>query len=501
MTPHKSSYVLGADIGTSSCKALLVNDQGQVVASGSDEYPCLYPEPGFVEQEPEAWYRAFCRSTQRVITKSRVDAGAIRAVCIVGVTHNPVLLDSKDRVIRNSIHFWDLRSTQQVRQIIAKWGDVVRKKALNEPDELWTWPQLLWIREHEPQMWDQIACLLFPKDYVRHRLSPTLLTDSVDPTGTLLYDPRRSEWIREFVDDLDFPFSALPKIQSPHSIAGVVSSKAADDSGLAPGTPILTGTTDTAAELLGSGAVRTGVGVIKLASVGRIMLVMEEPIDHPTVLNYPHVIEGLWYPGSVTKYGAGAYSWARKSFWSDAVEEGVYQKMDASAAGIAAGCGGILFHPHLSGEYAPQWDARLRASFTGLTLGSTRGHFTRAVLEGVAFQIRSALAQTLQHGGSCQEIRLIGGGANSNLWAQIMADVLGMELGVPEQRSAAFGACIMAGKATGLFPIDFDELVSIERFSPDPDHKKIYEDLYGRYRRMESSLGPISYKIDELIPR
>jgi xylulokinase len=229
------------------------------------------------------------------------------------------------------------------------------------------------------------------------------------------------------------------------------------------------------------------------------MLVMDSPIEHPTILNYPHVIDGLWYPGSVTKYGAGAYSWARKSLWSEVEEAGVYQTMDASAAGIDVGSEGVLFHPHLSGEYAPQWDTKLRASFTGFTLGHTRGHLTRAVLEGVAFQIRSALDQILENGGSCQEVRLIGGGAKSRLWAHIMADVLGRELIVPEQRSAAFGACLMAGEATGLFSIDFDELLTVERFHPDQKRQEIYEDLFGSYRRMDRSLEPISHKIEDLI--
>ncbi len=493
----KAKYILGADIGTSSCKTVLVDDQGRAVAAASAEYPCHYPKPGHVEQEPEAWYRAFCNTTQRIID-SRDDPTAIQAVCIVGVTHNPVLLDANDRVLRNAIHFWDKRSIHQVEEIVFRWGEQVRDRALNAPDPLWTWPQLLWIRENEPDVWDNIALLLFPKDYVRHRLVPSPFTDTVDPAGTLLYDPRRSEWIQEFVDDLGLSGSALPEIWRHDAFAGGVSSQAAADSGLVTGTPVLTGTTDTAAELIGSGANQPGQAVVKLASVGRIMLVMDRPLDHPSILNYPHIVEGLWYPGSVTKYGAGAYSWARKMLWSDTDDEGVYRKMDASAAEVSPGSDEIFFHPHLYGEYAPQWDSRLRASFVGLSVHHTRAHLTRAVLEGVAFQIRSALTQVLENGGVCREIRLIGGGAGSSLWAQIMADVLGLELLVPKEKSAAYGACLLAGTALNIFSSNPDALIRTEAFSPDPGLSEVYDGLYAEFRNIDQSLASISHEIDDL---
>ena len=199
-----------------------------------------------------------------------------------------------------------------------------------------------------------------------------------------------------------------------------------------------------------AGALQAGQAVIKLASVGRIMLVMERPLDDPYSLNYPHVYNGLWYPGSVTKHGAGAFRWAREALWPDLQGENVYEVMDTAVAQIPPGSGGILFHPHLSGEYAPNWDPLLRASFIGLTVKHTRTHMTRAVLEGVAFQIQAALVQIETAGGTYDEIRLIGGGANSSLWSQIIADVLNRDLLVLAERSAAYGAGLLAGVGIGV---------------------------------------------------
>lgn len=261
---------------------------------------------------------------------------------------------------------------------------------------------------------------------------------------------------------------------------------------------MLTGTTDTAAELIGAGAVTNGQAVVKLASVGRIMMVMDEPLRDPAILNYPHVVDGLWYPGSVTKYGAGAYSWARKTLWSDLEEDGVYQKMDATAAEVPAGSVGVFFHPHLAGEYAPQWDTKLRASFVGLSVQHTRAHLTRAVLEGVAFQVRSAFSQVLDRGGVCREVRLIGGGAKSELWAQIMADVLELELLVPEQKSAAYGACMLAGKATGLFLLESDALIKTKHYYPDRERRDLYGRLFVTYQELDKALGDISHQIEDL---
>lgn len=497
-----STYVLGSDIGTGSCKTILLDEAGIVIASAGQEYPTTYPHAGWAEQNPDDWYAAFCQTTRQVIAASKISPLAIQAVCIVGVTHNPVLLDKDEAVLRPSIHFWDRRSQQQVREIKERWGNKVHERALNEVDALWTWPQLQWIRQHEPDVWRRVATLLFPKDYVRHRLAPSLLTDTIDPAGTLLYDPRLNEWIDAFVQDLGLPASALPSVQPPTQVASYVSQQGATDTGLRQGTPVLTGTTDTAAEVVGAGALRVGQAVIKLASVGRIMLVMDKPLDDPHSLNYPHVFDGMWYPGTVTKYGAGAYRWAREALWPDLAGEDVYRQMDTAVSQISSGSGGVLFHPHLSGEYAPNWDPNLRASFVGLTVEHTRAHMTRAVLEGVTFQVRSALTQIETAGGTYNEVRLIGGGANSPLWSQIMADALGRELLVPTERSAAYGAALLAAVGIGLYPSDpgmLGQLIQIERFlNVQPELQQYYERLFKLYLEADMTLANVSHQIERL---
>jgi len=497
-------YVLGSEIGTGSCKTLLLDAAGRVVARSEKEYASDYPQPGWVEQDPQDWYAAFCATVQQLLSTSAVKPGQVACVAIAGVTHNPVLLDVAGHLLRPAIHFWDRRSIDQVAQIKSRWGEEVRRLTCNEVDPLWTWPQLLWLKQHEPALWPRIAALLFPKDYVRGRLTGRLaespLTDSIDPAGTLLYDPRSTRWIEPFIQDLGLSPSALPAVQSPLALAGSVGQIGAQDTGLLSGTPVITGTSDTAAEVVGAGALRPGQAIVKLASVGRIMLVLEHPLDHLCSLNYPHVFDGLWYPGSVTKHGASAYSWARTTLWSGPDGRATFREMDQAAAGVDAGCQGLLFFPHLSGEYAPQWDPELRATFAGLTIHHQRPHLTRAVLEGVAFQIRAALEQIIAAGGRYDEIRLIGGGAASPLWGQIMCDILGRPLLVPEERSAAYGAGLLAGMSAGLLPQQPQELATIiqvaRRLTPKPEVHPTYQKLYNIYNETGRELTQVAHRLE-----
>jgi len=497
-------YVLGSDIGTGSCKSVLLNAAGRVAARSDQEYASAYPVPGWVEQDPQDWYAAFCATVKQLLSTSAVDPGQVACVAIAGVTHNPVLLDAAGHLLRPAIHCWDRRSIDQVAQIKVRWGEEVRRVTLNEVDPLWTWPQLLWLKQHEPALWPRIAALLFPKDYVRGRLTGRLaespLTDTIDPAGTLLYNPRSARWIEPFIQELGLSQSALPAVQSPLALAGSVGQTGAQDTGLLNGTPVITGTSDTAAEVVGAGALRPGQAIVKLASVGRIMLVLDHPLDHPRSLNYPHVFDGLWYPGSVTKHGASAYSWARRALWSGPGGHATYREMDQAAAGVEPGCQGLLFFPHLSGEYAPQWDPGLRATFAGLTVQHQRPHLTRAVLEGVAFQIRAALEQIMAAGGHYNEIRLIGGGAASPLWGQIMADILGRPLVVPDENSAAYGAGLLAGIAAGLMPQQPQELATIirvaRRLTPNAEVHPTYQKLYNIYNETGRELTQVSRQLE-----
>lgn len=494
-----AQYVLGSDIGSGSCKTLLVDEAGTVIARSSYSYAPHYPQPGWVEYDPQDWYTAFCGSVRAVMAEAAIDPASIRAVCIIGITHNPVLLDKAGNVLRPSIHFNDQRSLPQCKALKERWGGEVLGRATNDIGPLWTYPQLAWIKANEPDVWSRLAILLFPKDYVRQRLTEyrSAVTDPIEASGTLLFDPTTQGWILPFLEDLGLDSSILPSIQDPFDVAGEVSPQGASDTGLALGIRVLTGTTDTAAENLAAGVIAPGQGTLKLASVGRIVFIAEHPARHPHLLNYPY-FEGLWYPGTASQFAASAYRWLHESLWAD-VADNDYATMDGAAGRVSAGSDGLLFLPHLMGQFAPYWNPKLKGAFVGAGLQHDLRHFTRAVLEGVAFSIRDAFEQANRLGFDADELYLIGNGARSPLWRQIMADVMGRTIYVPRERDAAYGAALMAGMSARLFPQQLAGVAKLiqmeETRTPDVHHQRLYDELFSIYRATSHTMESISERL------
>ena len=488
-------YVLASDLGSGSCKTIILDDRGRVMSSAGAEYPTFYPQPGWVEQNPDDWYQAFTQTTRRAMAEAGIAVDEIGMVGLVGVTHNTVLLDAQDRPLRPAILTFDQRSGPQCHQILERWGERVLEQTLNGVAPLWTWPQLLWIKQHEPETWLATHRILFQKDYVRQRLAPAHVTDTIDAAGTLLFNPRTESWLPDFWAGLDLPLSALPEPAPPLSVVAEVSIEAAQETGLASGTPVIAGTTDTVAEVYGSGLLAAGQGMVKLASVGRLAVVSSKPVRHPHILNYRHVLDGLWYPGSGTKAAATTPRWLRDNLWQTAS----FTEMDEAAAQIPPGSEGLLFHPHLLGEWAPHWDDELRANFIGATMRHTRAHCTRAALEGVAFSLRAAIERLAAMGLVYKEYRLIGGGAKSRLWAQIVCDVLGLPLLLPREQDAAYGAALITAVAAGLLdpePAAMRTLIQLDaHLEPNPQNRAIYDDLFEIYQAADRSLVDIAHRL------
>jgi xylulokinase len=499
MSKQKGSYVLGSDLGTSGCKSIVLDADGRICGRAFREYPTSRPRPGWAEQNPDDWFDAFCVTAHKAIGQAGIHPKSIAAVSIVGITHNAVLLDERDEVLRPSIIYTDTRSLEQSKALQEQWGDRVFRETWNQLSPIWTWPQLLWLREEEPQIWKRVRRILFPKDYVRYRLVPMFLSDKIDPIGTLLYDPINGQWIDEFCNSLGLPAEAFPQSVSPLQIVGGISKSGAEAAGLYPGTPIIAGTTDTAAEVFGTGALTPGQTIIKLATVGRIAAVSQNPLDHPTVLNYPHVLPGLWYPGTCTKFAASAFSWARQVFWDQDGHHYDYKRMNQAVETVPPGSDGLLFHPYLAGEFAPSWDPYLRASFLGVGINHQRAHFTRAVMEGVAYALRDALMSILEMGLYVKELRLIGGGATSGIWGQIITDNLQREVLVPEGTDAAYGSALLAGIAAGMFDKSsegIDHLIKIRsRLTPEKRHMIIYDELFSIYKQSADATKALSHRL------
>lgn len=483
-------YLLGIDFGGGASKATLLAEDGRVTAECSQEYPSYYPKPGWVEQNPEDWVGAIAANIRGILQKSAVRPEDIAALSLDAATHTAVVMDADFRVLRPAIYWTDTRSVKQVAFLKESYNDLIQEQSLHNPDTIWTLPQLLWIRENEPEVWGKIRRIVFAKDYVRHLLTGDFVTDHIEAAGSMLYDCIRRDWSDALCAAAGIDRSFLPQLVDPETQAGTVTRTAAQFTGLVEGTPVLCGTTDTVMEVLAAGAVQPKDMTVKLATAGRICVITGTPFPDKNLVNYPHVQNGLWYPGTATKSCAASLRWYRDTFG------GNYSELDEGAAQIPAGAEGLLFHPYINGELTPYADPLLCGSFTGIRAGHTKAHFTRAVLEGVCFSLLDCLhvldALNLEHGS---EAAIIGGGGKSPLWRQITADVLGLTLREQKYTDSSFGSAVLAGVTIGFWTSFQQALAAANQClsvtEPDPQRHGEYAEIFKKYKAVQTALESI----------
>lgn len=491
------NYLLGIDFGGGASKATLLRTDGVIFAEHTVEYPTLHPGPGWCEQRPEDWINALCENTKAIFEKSGIRPSDVLAVAIDSATHTFLPCDAQMRPLRDAIHWTDSRSRLQAQALHQSHGDLIYSQAMHKPDTIWTLPQLVWMNEQEPDLFGQTSHLFFEKDYIRHFLTGVYCTDYIEAQGSMLFDYNKMDWSEELVRLSDLKSEVLPPLVKPTDVIGAVTEAAAQATGLAVGTPVICGTTDTVMEVFASGAVKPGDITVKLATAGRICVITEKPHPHPHLINYSHVADGLWYPGTATKSCAASYRWYRDTFGGD------YPALNSGAEAIAPGCDGLMFHPYLNGELTPYGDPMLCGSFTGIRAGHTKAHFTRAVMEGVSMSLLDSKRVLDECGIRHNNVAtLIGGGAKGDLWCQITADMLGMTLHTTRSSDSSLGSAMLAGVASGVFH-DYADAVSKcitpkAVYMPNPESTAHYAKHFEVYRRIHDALAPIYAERDSL---
>lgn len=479
---------MGIDFGGGASKATLLSESGKVCAESMVEYPTSYPQSGWAEQNPDDWYRAVCQNVRAVLKDSGVRPQEILALALDAATHTAVLVDDNFNVLRPAIYWTDSRSVEQVK--LLKENPLVAEQTLHIPDTIWTLPQLMWVRDNEPEIWSKTKKIMFAKDYVRHCLTGDYVTDYIEAEGSMLFDYGRMQWSEELCALAGLDRNILPEIVKPTDIVGKVSRKAAEETGLCEGTPVACGTTDTVMEVFASGGVESGNMTVKLATAGRICVVTEKAYPNKHLINYSHTVDGLWYPGTATKSCAASYRWYRDTFGGD------FKELDEAAAALPVGAEGLLFHPYLSGELTPYADPMLCGSFTGIRAGHTRAHFSRAVLEGVALSLLDCKTELEKIGIPHDEkATVIGGGGKSPLWRQITADVLGITLVQKRYSDSSFGTAMLAGVAAGVFD-SFETAVNtcnavVSETKPNMENHKKYLEIFKGYKNVHDALAPL----------
>jgi len=492
-------YFLGLDVGTGGSRAIVIDMAGGIAAAATVEHePFVSPYPGWAEQDPRDWWRASAAAIRAVLME--VDPQSIKAMGLSGQMHGSVLLDQKDEALRPAIIWCDQRTSDQCRAITETVGvERLIEFTCNPALTGFTLPKILWVREHEPEVWQQTRAVLLPKDYVRLQLSGDKATDVADASGTLLFDVSARKWSREMLSATEIDQRVLPVAYESPEVTGTISAAGNQATGLPKGTPIVAGAGDQAAGAVGMGIIRAGAVSATIGTSGVVFAASDQPaLDlQGRVHTFCHALPNRWHVMGVTQGAGLSLRWFRDQFGAGADDgRDPYERLTDEAAQVPAGADGLLWAPYLMGERTPHLDPNARAALVGLTASHTRAHVVRALLEGVAFSLRDTLEIFREMKVPVNEIRLGGGGARSRLWRQIQADVYAHEVAtVKAEEGAAFGAAILAGVGAGAWPsveAASDAVVRVaDRVEQDPDSATLLEQQYARFRMMYPALRSI----------
>jgi len=505
--------LLGIDIGTSGTKTILIDEEGNVRARATQEYPLYSPKPQWSEQDPEDWWTASCATVREVLQKSGVEPRDIKGIGLSGQMHGSVFLDKNDRVLRRALLWNDQRTQAECDWITQTVGrekvvDLISNPVLTG----FTAGKIVWLRNNEPELYAQVAKVLLPKDFVRLRLTGEYATEVSDASGTALFNVRGRVWSDEMLAAIDIPREWMPTCYESQEISGRISEEAARLTGLEVGTPVVGGGGDQAAGAVGNGIVETGIVSSTVGTSGVVFAFSDEPVVDPQLRlhTFCHAVPGKWHLMGVMLSAGGSLQWYRDTFAmpekvvASALGKDPYDLICAEAAQAPVGSEGVIFLPYLTGERTPYPDPDARGVLFGLTRRTDRSAVARAVLEGVAYGLRDSFEIMQEMKLPIREVRASGGGARSSIWRHILADVTGhthVTIGVDE--GPALGVALLAGVGAGIYNSveeacratikvkDTTDVCAVNRVVYDR-YYKVYRSLYGHLKDDFAEVARIS---------
>ncbi|HTV53920.1 MAG TPA: xylulokinase [Terriglobia bacterium] len=504
------SYMMGIDVGTTGTRAVIVRPDGHVVSAATvDHQPMRMVKPGWAEQNAEDWWQAAIGAVRDALQLSALKGSDIVAVGFSGQMHGVALLDKANAVLRPAIIWCDQRTQAQCDWITSRIGaDRLIRLVSNPALTGFSAPKLLWIRDHEPEIYERAAHFLLPKDYVRFRLTGEFATDVSDASGTLLLDVTHRRWSKDVLSVLQIDHAILPSVHESVETTGAVTHEAALLTGLRAGTPVVAGAGDQAASAVGNGIVTPGLTSATLGTSGVIFAYTEMPKIDPQgrVHTFCHAVPQKWHVMGVTQGAGLSLRWFREqigeteSWYARQVGVDPYDAIIEEARRVPAGSDGLLFLPYLMGERTPHLDPLARGMWFGLTASHTRGHLIRSILEGVAFSLRDSLEILKELQIPVHQVRASGGGSRNPLWRQIQSEIYAKEVvTLRESEGSAYGAALLAGVGgkvyTSVAEAAKETIQIAAKIEPDVERVQSYEKLYPIYRRLYPAVRDLSHKL------
>ena len=478
-------YFIGIDLGTSALKLLLVDRQGTVLRTVTREYPLLFPQPGWSEQEPAHWWQAVREGIPALLRG--FDAEKVAGIGAGGQMHGLVALDEADQVIRPAILWNDGRTFREVEYL----NDTIGKERLsaltaNIAFAGFTAPKLLWMQRNEPENFRRIRRIMLPKDYINYKLTGVHCCDYSDASGMLLLDVQHKCWSQEMLDICGITEAQMPRLYESFQCVGTLLPEVAAALGLPAGVKVCAGAGDNAAAAVGTGVVGAGGCNISLGTSGTIFISSDKfGVDpHNGLHAFAHADGGYHLMGCMLS-AASCNKW----FMEEILGNEDYAELQDQIFPEKLGHNHVYFLPYLMGERSPINDTSARGTFIGMTMDTSRADMLQAVLEGVAFAIRDSFEVARSLGIAIPRSMICGGGSKSPLWRQMIADILGIPLDIPvTEQGPGYGGAMLAMVACGVFESvqqAAEKLIHVkDTVQPDPERMALYEKRYQQFRQI-----------------
>ncbi len=488
--------LLGIDVGTTGTKAALFSLAGQLEGVDQVEYPIHHIRPGWVEQDPEDWWAAVCSATRRVLAGVRAGAERVAGVAVSSQAPTLLAVDASGSPLRPAIIWMDRRAEREARDLERLMGlDRILRITRNRPDAYFVAPKLLWLRKHERRVFERTYRFLQIPGFVNQRFTGEWGMDAAHAALTGLRDYAGDCWSAEICDACGVDPSQFPPVRQGHELQGVVTQKAACETGLAAGTKVMVGTVDGAAAAVEAGVVSLGMAAEMTGTSTVLLMPTHEGIQESAFIAMPHAVPEIHLLlGAMVASGA-SLKWFRDQLGqpSSGGASEDFDRLTATAAQVPVGSDGVIFLPYMMGERSPLWHTQARGVFFGLSLATTRGALVRSLLEGTAFALRHNVEIARRAGVQIDTLRTVGGGARSPLWNQIKADVLGIPILIPQTSvGAPFGDAVLAGLGLGFYSDLTQQLVRLvkvrETYEPNRRNHDHYTAVYDIFRRIYRDL-------------
>ncbi len=493
-------YVIGIDLGTSAVKAILINQHGEMIASASRSYPLIQKKAGYSEQDPELWVSKTIEALAELFQQFAGDSHEIEGISYSGQMHGLVLLNEKNEVLRDAILWNDTRTKPQCEAITAKFGAELLKVARNRVLEGFTLPKLLWVKEEEPEIFQQATVFLLPKDYVRYRMTGKIHSEYSDAAGTLLLDIGKKTWDPAICQGLDIPESICPPLIESEHCVGTILPEVASATGLSIETKVFAGGADNACGAIGAGILSPKYTLCSIGTSGVILSYEDKgEIDYQGKVHFfNHASPNSFYSMGVTLSAGQSLTWFKETFAKGESFEALLEGIDE----IPAGSDGLLFTPYLFGERTPHPDPTIRGSFVGISGNHERVHFVRAVMEGITFSLHESIEIFRQEGKRIDTIISLGGGAKSDVWLQMQANIFNAKVvKLKSEQGPALGAAMLAAFGLGWFPSLEDcsrEFIQFSHeFHPQAEQVEKYEKLFRIYQLIYRNTKELNERLME----